>query len=95
MENNKKQIGDMYLAAAYLAYGCNLVQVNRDNPRRLKFVFDTVPVRIYVLQGGVVRSEEMPTLDDVEIRFVGRTLCFPPGYDESIKRIKTIIHSDG
>lgn len=95
MEKEEKCIGDMYLAAAFLAYGIPLVNIDRSIPRRQKFTFiRTEPLTIFTLHSKVVLAVHNSTLDDVETNFASETLMFPPDYPDAIKRIKTTIHSD-
>lgn len=90
----EKQIGDMYLASALLAYGANLARIDRANTRRLKFCFEGGVKEIYVLDGMSVERIENPELDEIEARFISRTLMFPPDYPGAIRRIKAAIHSN-
>ena len=90
----EKQIGDMYLASALLAYGASLVRIDRTNSRRLKFCFTGDVEEVYVLDGLAPVRVQDPTLDDVEARFISRTLMFPPDYPGAIRRIKAAIHSE-
>lgn len=90
---NMKTIGDMYLAAAFLAYSVRLENIDRTDLKRHKFVFVGKPKRIYLLIDGAVQVIEGPTLEEVETHFVDRSLLLPPTYPDAIKRIKAAIHS--
>ena len=95
MEKEEKYIGDMYLAAAFLAYNIPLTSVDRTIPRRQKFTFTKdCPLTIYAIHSGVVLAVQNATLDDIETNFVSETLLFPSNYPDAIKRIKASIHSD-
>jgi hypothetical protein len=89
----EKPIGDMYLAAAFLSYDIPLIRIERKDARRQKFIFSGSPRRIYIEQTGLVLAIENPTLEDIETRFIAKTLMFPPSYPDSIRRIKASIHS--
>jgi hypothetical protein len=100
MDNNVKQVGekavgDMYLAAAFLAYGANLKKVDRSDARRQKFVFgQAVLPSIIISDDDVsVRSFSMATLDDLETYFISKRLWLPPSYPDAVRGIKSAIHS--
>ena len=91
----EKFIGDMYLAAAFLAYKIPLTSVDRSIPRRQKFTFTKdCPLTIYTVHSGVVLAVHNATLDDLETNFASDTLLFPPSYVDAIRKIKSSIHSD-
>ena len=91
----EKAVGDMYLAAAMLAYGATLKRVDRSDPKRQKFIFipTTLPSMVISSNDVIVTTKLCPTLDDVETYFVGRRLWLPPSYPDSVKSIKSAIHS--
>jgi hypothetical protein len=90
---DERAIGDMYLAAAFLSYDIPLLRIERDQPRRQKFIFAGVPPRVFVQEEGVVMMVEHPTLEEIETKFIAKTLMFPPSYPDAIRRIKSSIHS--
>jgi len=90
---DEKTIGDMYLAAAFLSYEIPLVKIEKSEPRRQKFIFCGSCRRIFIQEDGVVMMMENPTLEDIETKFIAKTLMFPPSYPDSIRRIKSSIHS--
>ena len=95
MEKEEKFIGDMYLAAAFLSYDIPLTSIDRTVPRRQKFTFTkTCDLTIYTLHSGTVLTVRNATLDDIENNYVSETLLFPPSYPNSVRRIKSSIHSD-
>lgn len=95
MDKEEKIIGDMYLAAAFLAYNIPLSNVDRSIPRRQKFIFSKdCPLIIYTIRSGMILTIKDATLGDLENNFVSNTLLFPPSYPDAIKRIKSSIHSD-
>jgi len=89
----EKGIKDMYLAAALLAYDAELDRIDRSDVRRQEFIFATPPDEIYVKSGIVVLRIESPTFEDVETKFIAKTLFFPPSYPDALRRIKSAIHS--
>lgn len=89
----EKPIGDMYLAAAFLSYDIPLIRIERKDARRQKFIFSGSPRRVFIEEGGVVMLLENPTLEEIETKFIAKTLMFPPSYPDSIRRIKASIHS--
>jgi hypothetical protein len=87
------KISDMYMAAAFLAYGAELINVDRENPSRQIFEFGGEVEQIFVLSGDIqILRIERPTLDEVKTRFIGRSLCYPPDYVDAVRRIKSAIH---
>ena len=81
--DNEKVIGDMYLAAAFLAYDIPLVRIDRTETRRQRFIFSGGPRRVYIQEDGVVMLLENPTLEDIETKFISKVLMFPPAYPDS------------
>ena len=91
--DEEKRITDMYLAAALHAYGFTLVRVDKTNYRRQQFYFSGGVPEVYRLDGLVPLRAVKPELDDVEMWYIAGKLMFPPNYPDSIKRIKSAIHS--
>lgn len=89
----EKSVGDMYLAAAFLSYGVSLIRIEKKEPRRQKFIFSGCPNRVFVKEGGMVKTLEAVSLDELETLFIGETLMLPPSYPDSVRRMKASIHS--
>ncbi len=87
-----ESVSDMYLAAALLAYGAELVEIDRSNIDRQKFFFSGCIDQIFVFSDNIMLRIEKPTFDDIRVKFAGRKLAFPPSYVDAVKRIKAIIH---
>ena len=83
----------MYLAAALLAYDAELSRIDRSDTRRQEFIFAAPPEEIYIKSGIAVLRIENPSLEDVETKFIAKTLFFPPSYPDALRRIKSAIHS--
>ena len=95
MENEEKIVGDMYMAAAFLAYNIPLKSVDRSIQRKQKFIFaKDCPLTIYTLHSGVVLTEHNASLDDLENSFVSDKLMLPPSYVNAVRKIKSAIHAD-
>jgi hypothetical protein len=95
MDVDMDSTNDMYFAATLLAYGAELLEIDRTNPRRQRFQFGGEIEQIFVKDTSkVVLRIESPTFDDVKTRFAGRTLLFPPSYVDAVRRIKAVIHDD-
>ena len=90
----EKRIGDMYFAAALLSYNATLSEIDKSDPRRMKFCFSEPPPFVYKLDGIAVIKVNEPTLDDVEALFISKKLMLLPSYPSSIWDIKTSIHTD-
>jgi len=90
-----KQIGDMYLAAALLSYDVPLLSIDKANKKRQMFAFDDNIKHVFILgENDVPMRIVKPTIETVETHFIARKLMFPPSYPDSIRRIKSSIHSD-
>lgn len=90
----EKFIGDMYLAAALLSYGADMVRIDRSDTRRQKFVFSGEIKEVWVMEGLFPIRKVNPTFDEVQIAFTGDKLMFPPAYPDSVRKIKSAIHAD-
>jgi hypothetical protein len=90
-----KSISDMYFAAALLAYGTSFGGVDKQDPKRQQFMFDdVVPFALIFGEDGVsVIRINTPTIHQMELYYTSRTLWFPPTYPDSLRSIKSIIHS--
>jgi len=96
----EKITGDMYLAATLLAYGAEIRRVDQSDRFRQKFYFTGINhsgknliQEVYKLDGITVLRIESPDFDTIENLFTCGKLMFPPNYPESLRRIKTRIHS--
>jgi len=88
------KVNDMYLAAAFLAYGATLVEIDKTDIRRQRFCFRNDIPYVYVMnRSGDIDFKESPDVRDVETWFISKTLIFPPSYPDSIRSIKSVIHS--
>jgi hypothetical protein len=92
MENNN-EISDMYLAAAFLAYGVELISIDRSNKQRQRFCFSNEIDHIWILDGELVVKRNNPSVEEVKTKYTARTLLFPPSYPDAVRRIKSDIHS--
>ena len=86
-----KQTTDVYFGAALLALGYKLEEVDRKDPRHMKFVF------VGKSDGNLGALHEDITqenLDSLEASWANRSLVVN-GWDfaEAIKRMKSVIHS--
>jgi len=91
----EKSVGDMYLAAAFLAYGASLKTIDRGDVRRQKFVFHQAVLPSIIISDDdvLVKTFCTATLDDLETYFISKRLWFPPSYADAIRGIKSAIHS--
>lgn len=90
---DEKQIGDMYLAAALLAYGAKLVRTDKSDKKHQKFIFAEGSVLKIVVDSGIPTVILHPTLSEIETKFISKELLFPPTYPDTIRNIKSLIHS--
>ena len=96
MENKEEiYIGDLYLAAAFLAYDVPLISIDRSIPRKQKFTFcKTSKLVVFILHGKIPITIQDATLSDIETNFASDTLLFPPKYVDAVRKIKSLIHSN-
>lgn len=90
-DENTRSIGDMYFAAALLAYDAILVGVNREDRRRQRFEFKDTDLKVYIMDGGNAK-EVLAPISRIETFFVAKSLMYPPSYPDAIRRIKSAIH---
>jgi len=93
MEKQNKPISDMYLAAALVAYGCEVDSIDKTDDKRYKFIFSSNVEYIWVLDQNNVAKIVNPTLDEVEAKFYSSRLMFPVNYPDALRRIKSSIHA--
>jgi len=77
---------DVYLSAALLSLGYELVRVNRDDPRHMIFEFEVPELK----EGEIV----LDNMASIETQWANRKLegnLFD--FAEAIKRMKSVIHS--
>jgi len=88
-------ISNMYMAAALLAYGADLEEIDKTDKRRQKFRFGGNVSQVFIQDSElVILRIENPTFDDIWTYFVGEKLVFPPSFVDSIRRIKAAIHDN-
>ena len=89
-----KSVTDMYLVAALLSYGADLVEVDKENPRKQSFIFEDKPISVWKFnEWDLVSKIEFADLGQVELLFRSEKLMFPPNYCSSVRSIKSIIHA--
>ena len=95
--NEEKQIGDMYFAAALVSYGSVMVRIDKTDKKHQKFVFeDNTVSEIWVESGGkgsIHLRVVTPPIKDIENYFFSKKLVYPPSYPDTIRSIKSAIHS--
>jgi hypothetical protein len=91
-----RPISDMYFAAALLAYGTHYEGTDKQDPKRQQFLFDDpVPFVLVVGDDGVsVARLDNVSISKVQLYYTSHTLWFPPAYADSLRSIKSIIHSN-
>jgi len=92
--NEEKQIGDMYLAAALVSYGSTLIRIDKGDRKHQKFVFeDNTVSEIWVESGHIHLRVVTPAIKEIENYFFSKKLVYPPSYPDTIRSIKSAIHS--
>ena len=93
MEDGYK-VSDMYLAAALVSYGAELLDVDKRDRKRQKFIFGGKIDQVYVLSGnGGFAVLKSPEFSEIEAKFVAKRLCFLPNYPNSIRDMKSVIYT--
>jgi hypothetical protein len=89
-------ISDMYMAATLLAYGADLLEVDRSNPSRQRFKFGGEVEQVFVIEPGtkVPLRVENPTFDAVLTYYTSQKLIFPPSFVDALRRMKALIHNN-
>lgn len=88
------KISDMYLAAALLSYGADLVEIDKEQSYRQKFCFTDRLDFVYIMDGGEILKVDSPSIESVETFAVAKKLVFLPSYPDSLRSIKSAIHSE-
>jgi len=92
--NEERQIGDMYLAAALVSYGAEMVKIDKADKKHQKFVFaDNTVSEIWVESGNLHLRVVNPDIKAIENYFFSKKLVYPPSYPDTIRSIKSAIHS--
>ena len=90
---DKKEFTDMYLIAALLAYGFDLVASDKENPNRQKFSFSNSECLIYIKDMNGEIQRQYSTLDEMETLFLSKRLLLPGSYPDILKGLKQDILS--
>ncbi len=90
-----KGISDMYMAAAVIAYGAIISNIDSEDQKRKRFFFDDGVENVYIIneKGDVIKKDYL-TISEFERYYLLKRLLFPPSYPDAIRQIKTVIYSD-
>jgi len=88
-----KPVNDMYFCAALLNYGMELDKIDAENKNRMIFHFIDMPVKVWKKDNEIVSQVELLDLDQVELLYQSDRLMFLPTYHDSVRKMKSIIHS--
>jgi hypothetical protein len=87
----KKTTKDVYLAAAFLTSGAQLIDVNRDDPRHQEFEFSLERPDDGFLAQSITTNKD---LDVIALQWANGTLNGNLyEFAKSIQRMKSVIHS--
>ena len=92
--SEEKRVSDMYLAAALLSYGVKFVGVDRQDKTRQKFRFEGIVPNALIGENDVNLKplKDIP-IEEFETYYLSRRLWLPPSYPDSVRQIKSAIHS--
>jgi len=89
---NENQTSNMYLAAVLVSYGAEIEGVNKDNPKRLMWIFRTLPKRVFVLEDNCrMETREVSSISEVKAIMASNKLLFPPEFVNSINLVKSYL----
>ncbi len=92
--SDEKRVSDMYLAAALLSYGTKFVGVDRQDKARQKFRFEgMVPNTVIANEDVLLKTLKDIPIDEFETHYLARRVWLPPSYPDSVRQIKSAIHS--
>jgi 6-phosphogluconate dehydrogenase len=92
--NEERSVGDMYFAAALVSYGATMVRIDKSDKKHQKFVFeDNTVSEIWVEAGNLHLRIVNPIIKEIEKQFFSKKLVYPPSYPDTIRSIKSAIHS--
>lgn len=93
MEN--KRVSDMYLAGALKALACEIVEVDKTNPRRQEFVFKQKPHTVWILEDNTVSKVEYADLDQVELAYrCGKLMVTAEDYANGLRSVKNMLYDN-
>ena len=86
-----KKTTDLYLAAAFLALGAKLENVNRDDPRHMEFSFEP---SLNIFNSEVLNSATKLDLDAIETQWTNSELMVnATAYKDAIQKMKRVVHT--
>jgi hypothetical protein len=89
-----KELTEMYLIAALLAYGFQYSKVDRTNRNRQKFCFSTSKKSpVFILTDGIIGSQVLG-VEEIADQYTNRTLMYPPNYPDTLRSVKFAILSN-
>ena len=92
--SEEKRISDMYLAAALLSSGVTFLGVDRVDKSRQKFIFKGVVPNVVIAKDDIsLEKLSNISIDEYEMHFLARRIWYEPSYPDSIRTIKSAIHS--
>ena len=92
MDEKLIAVSDMYLVAALISYGFQFEKVNRENPKRVEFLFPDKASTVYILQDGAISVLEFLGIEQIKSAYTCKTLMFLPGVFDVIRSVKGIIY---
>ena len=93
MENKLVGISDLYLIATLISYGHQYEKINRENPKRLEFLFPDKASTVYILQDGAITVLEFLDLDQIKRAYACKTLMPMPSVFDAVRSVKGIIYA--
>lgn len=93
-KNQVNRTSDMYFAAALLAYGCKLSNVDRTDPKHQIFEFaGTLPQIVIMRDEKLLEIVENLSFNQFQQEFLNDRVWLPPAYISALRKVKNMIMS--
>ena len=97
MENTKKptnsaETANLNFVCMCVSYGCQVEQVNKDNPKRVTFILSGILRNVLLAIGDEFKLEASLTFEESEKLFATQNIYLPPNFPEVTRRMKSLIY---
>lgn len=90
------QTSNMYLAAALVAYGGEILAVDHSNINRQIFKFKSLPDKVWVISGNppTIVQQNVQSVNDVKVLMTNEKLMFPPNFVNAVIAVKSHLYME-